>query len=73
MFSAFDKLDFLTTLVLDKCFLCNYVEFIGYYFVRGGREETATKGSEVDCSECKDDGWEMLRKIASLVSLFFDT
>ena len=69
MFGVFVKLDFLTTLVLTKCFLRNYVEFVGYYFVRGGREETATKGSEVDCSEREDDGREMLRKMASSASL----
>jgi hypothetical protein len=73
MFGAFDKHDFLTTLVLNKCFLRNYVEFVGYYFVSGGGEETATKGSEVDCSERKDDGWEMLRKMSSSASLLFGT
>ena len=69
MFGGFGRFDILTTLILGDCFLRNYVEFVGYYFVRGSREETTTKGSEVDGPECKDDGRKLLRKMASSASL----
>jgi hypothetical protein len=69
MVGAFDWLYFLTILILGNCFFRNDVNFVGYYFVRRGREETATKGSEVDCPEREDDRREMLRKMALSASL----
>ena len=69
MLGGFDKLNFFTTLILSNCFLRDYVDFVGYYFVRGGCEETATKGSEVDGPESKDDRREMLYKKVSSANL----